>query len=208
MPFSDTYPARMAAFLARHGTTDVPGIFHAVRNLPYHSSGERSPDAVMATGRGACTAKHILLRDLLRHIGEVAAVEIVGGDFAAGIPPHPSMPAPLLQMLAEGGIHDFHCYTVWRGPERELALDATWPDAVEPYGYPVNSNWAGEGDTKLAIRPTNVKAREEDVPAAKQRLLGALTADEVADRAAFLKHLSDWMAATIWTGDRTGGTGA
>jgi len=55
--FSDTYPVRMAAFLARHGATDVPDIFHAVRNLPYHSSGERSPDAVMATGRGACTAK-------------------------------------------------------------------------------------------------------------------------------------------------------
>ena len=59
---STTYDLALDAFLASHGAQDVPGIYHAVRKLGYFSSEDRSPDAVMRTGRGACTAKHILLR--------------------------------------------------------------------------------------------------------------------------------------------------
>ena len=61
----------------------------------------------MRTGRGACTAKHILLRDLLRRRGEVAEVELVEGDFAAGIPQVSSMTAPLRDMLRNGRVCRF-----------------------------------------------------------------------------------------------------
>ena len=89
MLISETVPAHNLAYelaldavIASHGAGDVPGIYHAVRKLGYFSSGERSAEAVMLTGRGACTAKHILLRDLLRRHGEVAEVELAEGDFA------------------------------------------------------------------------------------------------------------------------------
>ena len=188
------YNARLDAFLARHGATDVPSIYHAVRNLGYYSSGDRTPDAVMETGRGACTAKHILLRDLLRRHGETAAVEIVGGDFAEGIPVVKGMPQALVDMIRQAGVLDYHCYVVWRGPERELKLDATWPDAVAPYGFTVNADWAGEGDTTLALRPTLVKVREENVVEEKEKLLSGLNTDQLETRRAFLKLLSDWLA--------------
>ncbi len=204
MPFSDAdvqhgaidaaYGARLDAFLATHSVIDAVGAFHAVRRLPYHSSGARTAVSVLDTGRGACTAKHILLRDLLRRIGEDATVEIAAGDFGADMPVAPGMPPALAAMIRDGGVHDFHCYVVTGGPAGEQRLDATWPDALAAHGFAVNADWAGGGDTRLALHPTGVRVRDEDVAAAKARLLAALTPHQAEDRRRFLKLLSEWMA--------------
>ena len=201
MLISETVPAHhlaydlaLDAFIASKGVHDVPGIFHAVRKLGYFSSGERSAEAVMRSGRGACTAKHILLRDLLRRHGEMAEVELVAGDFAAGMPQTASMPLPLRDMIRNAGIPDFHCYVVWQNAGHEVRLDATWPDALAFHGFAVNAGWDGTGDTVLAISPNGILAREEDVITAKARLLAGLTADQAGKRRLFLKLLSDWIA--------------
>ncbi len=189
------YELALDAFMTSHGAEDVPGIYHAVRKLAYFSSGERSPEAVMRTGRGACTAKHILLRDLLRRRGEVAEVVLVSGDFADGIPQAASMPARLRAMIRDAGVADFHCYVVWQNAGEAVRLDATWPNALLPYGFPVNTGWAGSGDTVLAISPNAATQRAEDVITAKSQLLLGLSVDQAARRLRFLKLLSDWIAA-------------
>ena len=148
----------------------------------------------MRTGRGACTAKHILLRDLLRRQGEVAEVVLVSGDFADGIPQAASMPAPLHAMIRDAGVADFHCYVVWQNAGHAVRLDATWPDALTPYGFPVNAGWTGFGDTVLAISPNEAIQRAEDVTTAKAQLLLGLSVDQAARRLRFLKLLSDWIA--------------
>ena len=188
-----TYDLALDAFAASHGAQDVPGIYHAVRKLAYFSSGERSAEAVMRTGRGACTAKHILLRDLLRRHGERAEVELVAGDFAAGMPQVASMPLPLRDMIRSAGVPDFHCYVVWQDAGHEVRLDATWPDALARHGFPVNAGWAGSGDTRLAIRPDGFTERAEDVITAKARHLAGLAAGLAAKRRLFLQLLSDWI---------------
>ena len=191
---STAYDLALDAFIASHGSQDVPGIYHAVRKLGYFSSGERSAEAVMLTGRGACTAKHILLRDLLRRHGEVAEVELAEGDFAAGMPKAASMPGPLREMIRAAGIADFHCYVVWQNAGHAVRLDATWPDALAVHGFPVNAGWAGTGDTRLAITPDGIAQRAEDVITAKAQLLSGLSADQADKRRQFLKLLSDWIA--------------
>ncbi len=197
MPTSETIPAydlALDAFIASSGARDVPGIYHAVRKLAYFSSGDRSPEAVMRTGRGACTAKHILLRDLLRRHGEVAEAALVEGDFAAGMPQVASMPAPLRAMVREAGVADFHCYVVWKNGGQEVRLDATWPDALADHGFPVNAGWTGSGDTILAITPDGITRRVEDVITAKAQLLSGLSVDQADKRRRFLTLLSDWIA--------------
>ena len=191
---STAYDLALDAFIASHGSQDVPGIYHAVRKLGYFSSGERSAEAVMLTGRGACTAKHILLRDLLRRHGDVAEVELAEGDFAAGMPQAASMPVPLREMIRAAGIADFHCYVVWQNAGHAVRLDATWPDALAVHGFPVNAGWAGTGDTRLAITPDGIAQRAEDVITAKAQLLSGLSADQADKRCQFLKLLSDWIA--------------
>ena len=193
------YTTALDHFIERHvdlaKESAVISLFHAVRNIPYFSSGERSPEAVLRDNRGACTAKHLLLRDLLRRCGELADVELIEGDFAASMPVVNSMPDELKMWIRSGGIKDYHCYVVWRGPEREQILDATWPDALARHGFTVNSDWAGEGDTALAIVPTFIKSRVEDVIPRKEKLLLSLTREETHHRKLFLSLLSTWLAS-------------
>jgi len=193
------YTTSLDHFIERHvdlaKESAVISLFHAVRNIPYYSSGERSPEAVLRDNRGACTAKHLLLRDLLRRCGELADVELIEGDFAASMPVVNSMPDELKMWIRSGGIKDYHCYVVWRGPEREQILDATWPDALARYGFTVNSDWVGEGDTALAIVPTFIKSRVEDVIRRKEKLLLSLTREETHHRKLFLSLLSTWLAS-------------
>jgi hypothetical protein len=192
------YEAALDSFLDEldlgFGRTDVVKTFHAVRNFPYFSSGDRSPEAALRDRRGACTAKHILLRDLLRRQGEIADVEIVEGDFAISMPLAKSMPEELQSWIKRGGITDFHCYVVWRGPEREQVLDCTWPNLLKTLGFPVNSNWTGKGDTDLAIEPRHVKARIENVIERKELMLSKLSQDDIFHRKIFLSMLSEWLA--------------
>lgn len=190
-------PELLDAFLARHGLSgsrrDVAGIFHAVRNIAYASTRERTARAVLTNRKGACTGKHLLLRDLLRHIGEEAEVEIVAGDFAAAVPLVETMSPALQHEIREHGLKDYHCYTVWRDGTRELKLDATWGDIMSPLGFPVNDAWNGDGDTRLAVQPTAAPLRVEDVIAHKERLLAALAPADQARRRRFLDLLTQWM---------------
>lgn len=197
---SADYAAKREQFLIDHlGRTrpSVPAVYHAVRNLTYASDGNRDPARVIETGQGACTAKHLLLRDLLRHIGETADVELVAGDFAAGMPQVASMPEALRAWISTGGIRDFHCYVVWNDGSREMKLDATWPDMMKPLGYVVNSGWAGAGDTKIALTPDGLKVRDENVIARKEALLATLSDQQRRDRREFLDLLTEWMPVAL-----------
>lgn len=192
------YSGMLEAFMRRHDLhrpeTSVADVYHAVRNMPYFSGPDRTPREALRSGRGACTAKHIVLRDLLRALGHVADVEIVDGDFAAGIPQAAAMTEPLRAALRQAGVRDFHCYVVLQGPHGEQKLDATWPDSVGRFGFPVNSGWRGSGDTRLAIDVVAVCGRDEDVIGSKERLLSGLSVEAAEKRRAFLRLLSSWLA--------------
>lgn len=197
--FAD-YAGKLERFLADSlgkARPSVPAVYHAVRNLTYASDGNRDPGRVIDEKRGACTGKHLLLRDLLRHIGEKADVELVAGDFAAGMPQIASMPEALKAWISKGGIRDFHCYVVWSDGGREMKLDATWPDMLKPLGYPVNSGWDGKGDTRIALTPDGIRVRDENVIARKEALLATLSDEQRRDRRAFLELLTKWMLVAL-----------
>lgn len=192
-----TYAEARAWFRARHrlGPGDVVAAFHAVRSLPYRSGPDRTPLAALREGRGACTAKHLVLRDLLRDLGEEAAVELVEGRFGAGMPVHADMPQELQGMIRDGGVPDLHARVRLGRAETARRLDATWPDALEPLGFPVNRGWDGRGDTRGAMPGGAVRSEAEDVLAEKARLLSGLTAEESERRGVFLRLLSEWLAS-------------
>jgi hypothetical protein len=193
-----SYEAKLDAFLDGMGEVGrAPGavrIFHSVRNIPYASRGSRDPAEVLEANQGSCSGKHLLLRDLLRRSGEVAEIETVEGDFAAGLPEVETMPPALRAWVRDGGIRDFHQYVVWSGPEGESKLDATWPDYLARFGFSTNSAWDGSGDTVIALTPTRVVGRVEDLIPFKEGLLASLSPVETADRLAFLSLLTDWLA--------------
>jgi hypothetical protein len=162
--------------------------------MPYFSGPDRTPLAALRSGRGACTAKHIILRDVLRRIGARAEVEIVEGDFASGIPLQSTQSPALQAMIRQGGITDFHCRVRLLQVEGDLLLDATWPTELADHGFTVNREWTGKGDTIQAISVVIVRSREEDVLVAKARLLAGLGTEMTARRQEFLRLLSGWLA--------------
>lgn len=192
-PYDDALAAFHAAHVPQPGRAGIVQAYRAVQALPYFSGPDRTPLAALRDGRGACTAKHLVLRDLLRRMGEEAVVEIVKGDFASGIREHPTMPRALKVMLREGGVIDFHC-RVRLGGEGGQALDATWPLSLMAYGFDADADWSGEGDTKQAIARVTVRSRDDDVLGTKARLLAGLTGEETRRRKEFLALLSGWLA--------------
>lgn len=191
------YRAARAEFRRNHvtsaGRAAVVQAFDGVRNLPYFSGPDRSPLTALRTGRGACTAKHILLRDILRDLGWEAEVELVACDFARGLPVHDQMPADLRAAIRSAGIRDIHCWVRLKDGAGSLLLDATWPDAVAPYGFDTNRGWTGNCDTRPAVVDWVSQSMVADVLERKRLLLAELDAREARARAAFLKNLSAWL---------------
>ena len=122
-----------------------------------------------------------------------ADVEIVEGDFAAGIPLHASQPDDLQEMIRQRGVTDFHSRVRLMRPEGDLRLDATWPDDLAAYGFAVNRTWTGTGDTLQAIPDAVVRSSDEDVLGAKARLLAGLGDATKRRRLEFLRLLSGWI---------------
>ena len=178
----------------RAGSTNVVDIYHAVRNIPYGSTGERDPVKVIASNLGSCSGKHILLRDLLREIGCEAEVITMFTHFNRGIPLHYAMPAKLRAMIAgDEDVWDFHQYVRGRIDQRWRKLDATWHDALITYGFPVNRDWDGRRDTILAATPIREYPPVEDLVVWKEQLLTQLTPERREFRAEFFTQLTEWM---------------
>lgn len=188
--------AQGAGFRWRGGETPgVVEIFHAVRQFPYASTGRRTAADVVRDGKGACTAKHLLLIELLNSADVPANIATVFGQFGADIPlPIPGMPAELQAMIRGGGVPDYHHYVIATINGRSVALDATWHDALIPYGFPVNAGWDGRGDTALALRGERVETDPSDLPAFKAALIAKLPRADRERRETFLRLLSEWIA--------------
>jgi hypothetical protein len=172
---------------------DLPAIYHAVRNVPYGSTGERDPVKVLANNFGSCSGKHILLRDLLRETGHQAEIITMFTYFNRGVPSHPSMPEDLRKMVEGEDICDFHHYVRLRQDDHLIKLDATWHDALIPYGFPVNQNWKGQDDTTLAATPIREYPAVENLAAWKIELLEQLSPEHREKRVKFFTRLTEWI---------------
>jgi hypothetical protein len=175
------------------GSTSVTDVYHAVRKIPYGSTGERNPVKVIANNLGSCSGKHILLRDLLRVVGREAEIITMFTHFNRGIPSHPAMPTDLRAMIDGEDVCDFHHYVRVRMDEGWRKLDATWHDALIPYGFPVNRDWKGESDTVLAAAPIREYPAVEDLVTWKEQLLTQLTSEQREFRGKFFTRLTEWM---------------
>ena len=182
-------------FLRMHSKEpgDVPAIYHAVRNIPYGSTGERDPLKVIANNLGSCSGKHILLRDVLRETGHEAEIITMFTHFNRGVPSHPAMPEELRSLIEGEDVCDFHHYVRMRQEDGWIRLDATWHDVLIPYGFPVNHTWKGQGDTVLAATPIREYRSAEDLAAWKIELLERLTPAQRQLRERFFRRLTEWM---------------
>lgn len=169
-------------------------IYHAVRNIPYGSTGVREPLQVIEKNYGSCSGKHLLLRDLLRVGGYEAEIITMFTYFNRGVPVHESYPAELKRLCREGDVPDFHHYVRARVDGDWRRLDATWHDQLIPYGFPVNDAWAGDGDTVLAATAIEEYPNIEDLIPRKEALIRSLPPEDRKRRARFFQLVTEWIA--------------
>ena len=173
----------------------VVACYHEIRNFDYVSDGVRDPQTVIDRQAGSCSGKHIVLRDCLVALDEKASIETVEGDFAGGMPDHETMPEALRAYVREGGVRDFHQFVVWESATGTYRLDATWPDRLEMFGFSVNRDWQGHGDTELALEPDRFCGPTDDIQHTKVELIAGLAPAERERREAFLQELSHWLGS-------------
>lgn len=183
----------LRAFLAGIAAPDAAGVFHAVRRLPYHSSGDRSLAGILARRAGSCSSKHILLAALLGEIGIEAQVELVLGDFAAPFRTARAIPSSLM-VAAMNGVRDIHNIVRARIGGEPVILDATWHDAMKPFGLRVNDGWAGVGGTEVAVDVAEFLGPASDPASAKAEIIGSWPKAEQARRRDFLENVNSWVA--------------
>ena len=111
--YDQTIETFVAPLMGVNRKATVVACYHAVRNFDYLSDGVRDPQTVIDRRAGSCSGKHIVLRDCLVALGEMASIETVEGDFASSIPDHVTMPDELRIFARDGGIRDFHQFVVW-----------------------------------------------------------------------------------------------
>ena len=185
--------AYLVSIIGSDKTPNVSEVFHAVRRLPYLSSGDRSLETILKTGRGSCSSKHILLTALLNKLGVEAEVELVLGDFGSPLKAARDVPDRLLK-FSEQGIRDVHNVVRAWIKGQPVILDATWHDAVTPYGFRVNHHWEGAGDTVIAVDVEKFLGPASDVATAKEKIISSWPAAEQNRRRQFLDMINAWVA--------------
>lgn len=172
----------------------LPMIYHQVRNIPYGSNGNRQPRVVYESNVGSCSGKHILLRDLLRQAGFEAEIITMFTYFNESTPVCDSFPKELKALGAGARIPDFHHYVRAKNQGRWVKLDATWHDKLKAFGFKVNNDWSGDGDTELASVPEREYANEEDIIPFKAHLVDSLPSDQREIRAKYFELVTKWIA--------------
>lgn len=190
--------ASLAVFLDEIRRTGKPldaiSFFHAVRNLPYLSTGDRSLEGILARRAGSCSSKHILLAALLNHIGIKAELQLVLGDFATPFRSARNIPSALAAAVRDG-VRDIHNVLRVDINGASVILDATWPDAMLPYGLRVNDAWNGQGDTAIAVDVQKMLGSSAEPAADKARIIASWPQVEQKRRRRFLETVNDWVAS-------------
>ncbi len=187
----------LASFLDEIKTSGLPlnvvTLFHAVQNLPYLSTGDRSLEGILQRRAGSCSSKHILLAAMLNVIGITSRVELVLGDFATPFRNARNIPAPFIE-AAKNGIRDIHNILRADINGTSVILDATWHDAMLPFAMRVNNAWNGQGDTEIAVDVHKMLGPSNEPAEDKARIIATWPQAEQQARRRFLETVNDWIA--------------
>lgn len=91
-------------------------------------------------------------------------------------------------------IPDFHHYVRVLVDETWIKLDATWHDAMLPFGFVVNSEWNGAGDTHLASVALHEYPNEEELTEFKRDLVASLPDEDRQLHLEYFTLVTHWIS--------------
>jgi hypothetical protein len=128
-------------------------IFEKVRDIPYavvpEINNAQHYVRMLTIGKGSCTPKHFLLRDLYEKL-ELPVLYVVypfrWSDLEVDYP-------SWLRKLAEAVPTSYHLACKVEIGGNLVLVDATVDSPLRRLGLPVNDNWDGAGDMVLPVTP-------------------------------------------------------
>jgi len=100
-----------------------------------------------------------------------------------------------LRRLAEVVPVEYHLACKVRIESRWVLVDVTWDPPLSHVGFPVNDDWDGSGDTRLAVEPLgeivheNVQERMSFVQGRKE----SWTVEDHVRTTRFIEELNEWL---------------
>jgi len=127
-------------------------VFEGVRDIPYEvipriRTSRDGPRGILEMGRGSCTPKHFLLGRMFEAMG--LGVRYVTYPFPwdqKGV----DYPDELRRLAAKLPT-EYHLAIHAEVEGRWARVDATWDLPLWKVGFPVNKEWDGASDTKIAV---------------------------------------------------------
>jgi len=169
-------------------------LFEKVREIPYAYPASREPSDVLRNRRGSCSGKHYLLGELFRLLGLKVRHMICTHRFNES---PLAFPPPMQEMLRKNEIVDLHDYLQIEVDGEWVDVDATWPQGLREFGFPVNEDWDGKSALMLSVVAEDFAVAERDPERLKEELLSKLTPRQRTLRKQFLEALNSWVQELV-----------
>ena len=175
-------------------------IFNRVRDIPYAVIPElrnpyTGPLKILKMNKGSCSPKHFLLGELYENMGirtRYFSYPIYWKDLIdMGI----ELPSELLTIARNHRILDYHLCLKIQIDRKWILVDATWDPPLKKVGFPVNENWDGLSDTKLAVNSIQETMHEDAEGRYRyvQNKEKEYTNEYTEKRDEFYRALNNWM---------------
>jgi hypothetical protein len=137
----------------KHAVEARIGVYEKIRDIPYAVipgiNSSRDYARILTVGKGSCTPKHFLLRDMYQKLG-LAVLYVVypfrWSDLEVDYPAH-------LRKLADAMPTSYHLACKVEMGRRLVLVDATVDSPLKRLGLPVNENWNGFSSMVLPVVP-------------------------------------------------------
>jgi hypothetical protein len=137
----------------RRGVEARVSIFEKIRDIPYAVIPEINSAQhyvrMLTVGKGSCTPKHFLLRDLYEKLGLPVLYVVYPFRWSDLEVDYPLW----LRKLAEAVPISYHLACKVEISGDLVLVDATVDSPLRKLGLPVNDNWDGASDMVLAVTP-------------------------------------------------------
>ncbi len=174
----------------------TPALFALVREMPFGRLPDEHPDTVIREWRASAIGKHVLLQALAEEFGLhtmlICALHEFGPQTTPWLPP-----ALLADLEADGPVPDLHMFLRLKIDDDWITIDATWPLAAAPLGFPVNERFEAGREMRIACDPDEIQhvPPEADPIEFAGRLIASHVGGQAARRVRFLDALAEVAAA-------------
>jgi transglutaminase-like putative cysteine protease len=171
-------------------------IFEHIRDIPYHIDPalfdlETGPAKMLEINMGSCTPKHYLMGMMFENLGlkvRYCTYPFNWKDLGAGYPEELARQAEKIPVT-----YHLACKALLDG--KWVLVDATWDTLLAGTGFPVNLEWNGLNDTRLAVVPAgetcyfDAASRANDA----EKVMEEYSLPEKLELSRFSASLNAWM---------------